>query len=49
MAQVPQADRDEVQALVVQELRRLHEGVLASYGLRLRAGGVEDGAADAMN
>ena len=31
---VPQADRDEVQALVVQELRRLHEGVLARYGLR---------------
>ena len=28
MGQVPQADRDEVQALVVQELRRLHEGVL---------------------
>ena len=49
MAQVPQADRDEVQALVVQELRRLHEGVLARYGLRLRSGGVEDGAADAMN
>ena len=34
MAQVHQADRDEVQALVVQELRRLHEGVLARYGLR---------------
>lgn len=34
MGQVPQADRDEVQALVVQELRRLHEGVLARYGLR---------------
>ena len=34
MEQVPQADRDEVQALVVQELRRLHEGVLARYGLR---------------
>ena len=34
IAQVPQADRDEVQALVVQELRRLHEGVLARYGLR---------------
>ena len=33
-AQVPQADRDEVQALAVQELRRLHEGVLARYGLR---------------
>ena len=34
IAPVPQADRDEVQALVVQELRRLHEGVLARYGLR---------------
>ena len=34
IAQAPQADRDEVQALVVQELRRLHEGVLARYGLR---------------
>ena len=32
--QVPQAEHDEVQALVVQELRRLHEGVLARYGLR---------------
>ena len=34
MGQVPQADRDELQALVVQELRSLHEGVLAQYGLR---------------
>ncbi|MCX7256324.1 MAG: Fic family protein [Polaromonas sp.] len=34
MLQVPQVDRDQVQALVVQELRRLHEGVLARYGLR---------------
>ena len=34
IAQVPQADREELQALVVQELRRLHEGVLARYGLR---------------
>ena len=34
MVQVPQADRVDVQALVVQELRRLHEGVLARYGLR---------------
>jgi len=34
MEQVPKADRDDVQALVVQELRRLHEGVLARYGLR---------------
>ena len=31
VAQVPQADRDEVKALVVQELRRLPEGVLARY------------------
>lgn len=34
MAQAPEADRDDLQALVVQELRRLHEGVLARYGLR---------------
>lgn len=27
-------DRDNVEALVVEELRRLHEGVLARYGLR---------------
>ncbi len=33
-AQVSEADRDEVQALVIDELRRLHEGVLARYGLR---------------
>lgn len=32
--QVPPADRDNVQALIVEELRRLHEGVLARYGLR---------------
>jgi len=32
--QVPSADRDNVQALIVEELRRLHEGVLARYGLR---------------
>ena len=31
---VPQADRAEVHALLVQELQRLHEGVLARYGLR---------------
>ncbi len=31
---VPQADRSDVQALLVQELQRLHEGVLARYGLR---------------
>jgi len=34
MARVPEADRDKVQALIVEELRRLHEGVLARYGLR---------------
>ncbi|SPK77235.1 Fic family protein (plasmid) [Cupriavidus taiwanensis] len=34
MANVPITDRDNVQALVVEELRRLHEGVLARYGLR---------------
>lgn len=28
-------DRDSVEALVIGELRRLHEGVLARYGLRL--------------
>jgi Fic family protein len=31
---IPQADRANVQALVIQELQRLHEGVLARYGLR---------------
>jgi hypothetical protein len=30
----PQADRADVHALLVQELQRLHEGVLARYGLR---------------
>ena len=30
----PAADRGNVQALVLDELRRLHEGVLARYGLR---------------
>ncbi|MGT2509191.1 Fic family protein [Cupriavidus basilensis] len=34
MARVPDADRGNVQALIVEELRRLHEGVLARYGLR---------------
>lgn len=34
MARVPEADRGEVQSLIVEELRRLHEGVLARYGLR---------------
>jgi Fic family protein len=33
-AQVPAAERDDVQASIVAELRRLHEGVLARYGLR---------------
>lgn len=31
---VPESERDSVQALIVEELRRLHEGVLARYGLR---------------
>jgi hypothetical protein len=31
---VPQEDQPSVQALIVEELRRLHEGVLARYGLR---------------
>jgi Fic family protein len=31
---VSTANRDNVQALIVEELRRLHEGVLARYGLR---------------
>jgi hypothetical protein len=31
---VPESEREQVQALVVEELRRLHEGVLARYGLR---------------
>ncbi len=34
LATIPQADRADVQALMVQELQRLHEGVLARYGLR---------------
>ncbi|MBF0256877.1 MAG: Fic family protein [Gammaproteobacteria bacterium] len=33
-AHVPQDEQDAVQALIVEELRRLHEGVLARYGLR---------------
>lgn len=32
---VPAEARPDVQALIVEELRRLHEGVLARYGLRL--------------
>ena len=31
---VPAVDRASVKALIVEELRRLHEGVLARYGLR---------------
>ena len=31
---VPTAERDDVEALIVEELRRLHDGVLARYGLR---------------
>jgi Fic family protein len=33
-AHVPKAERMNVQAVVIEELRRLHEGVLARYGLR---------------
>ena len=32
--QVEQPDREQVASVVVQDLRRLHEGVLARYGLR---------------
>ncbi len=32
--EVPEVDCDNVQALIVEELRRIHEGVLARYGLR---------------
>lgn len=31
---VPELEQPDVQALIVEELRRLHEGVLARYGLR---------------
>lgn len=31
---VPKQEQSDVQALIVEELRRLHEGVLARYGLR---------------
>jgi Fic family protein len=34
LAPVPPADQPDVHALLVQELQRLHEGVLARYGLR---------------
>ena len=33
-ARVPEGEQAGVQALIVEELRRLHEGVLARYGLR---------------
>ena len=32
--EVPEADCDNVQALIIEELRRIHEGVLARYGVR---------------
>ncbi len=32
--QIPEPERADVQALIVEELRRLHEGVLARYGVR---------------
>jgi hypothetical protein len=31
---IPEHEQPGVQALIVEELRRLHEGVLARYGLR---------------
>lgn len=31
---VPQADQDNLKALIIDELRRLHEGVLSRYGLK---------------
>jgi hypothetical protein len=31
---VPAAQRSDVPALIVEELHRLHKGVLARYGLR---------------
>jgi len=33
-SQVPPAAQANVRALIIEELRRLHEGVLARYGLR---------------
>ena len=32
--QIPEEQQSAVQALIVEELRRMHEGVLARYGLR---------------
>lgn len=34
VAEVEEKDRDSVQSLILEELRRIHEGVLARYGLR---------------
>lgn len=34
VTEVPEPQRADVRALVIEELRRLHEGVLARYGLR---------------
>lgn len=31
---IPEQERSDVQALIIEELRRLHEGALARYGLR---------------
>jgi hypothetical protein len=31
---IPELEQSDVQALLVEELRRLHEGVLARYGVR---------------
>jgi len=33
-AEIPAAEQKDLQALIIEELRRLHEGVLARYGLR---------------
>ncbi len=33
-AEIPDAEQKDLQALIIEELRRLHEGVLARYGLR---------------
>lgn len=34
IGRVPEGERESVQALIVEELRRIHEGVLARYGVR---------------
>ncbi|KAA0876450.1 Fic family protein [Nitrincola tapanii] len=33
-AKIPESEQIDLQALIIEELRRLHEGVLARYGLR---------------